>query len=52
MRFGVSLTIGRLQKNTPGTTRGSTQWSPLQLLVLSRKTSEVTAPVAHSQLWR
>ena len=50
--LGVSLVMARLQKKTPGTIRGSTQWSPLQLLVLSENTSDVTAPVAQSQLLR
>ena len=33
--FGASVLIGRLHQKTPGTRRGSTQWSPDQLLVLS-----------------
>ncbi len=40
--------IGRLQKSTPGTWRGSTQWSPLQALTLSSKTGPATTPVAQS----
>ncbi len=32
---GSSESILRLQKSTPGTSRGSTQWSPLQALGLS-----------------
>ena len=32
---GSAVSIGRLQNSTPGTTDGSTQWSPLQALVLS-----------------
>ena len=36
---GVSVSIGRLQNSTPGTSDGSTQWSPLQAFVLVWKTS-------------
>ena len=46
MMFGVSVLIFRLHQKTPGTSRGSTQWSPDQLFVLSVKTSFETAPVA------
>jgi hypothetical protein len=46
---GAGLAIARLHQNTPGTSRGSTQWSPDQDLVLSLKTSTETPPVAQSQ---
>ena len=38
----------RLQKSTPGTRRGSMQWSPLHALVLSSNTGPDTTPVAPS----
>ena len=43
-----SVSIGRLQNSTPGTTDGSTQWSPLHALVLSWKTAVVVLPMAAS----
>jgi hypothetical protein len=46
---GRSVAMRRLQKKTPGTMSGSTQWSPDQLRVLSLKTLAVSAPTAHSQ---
>ena len=39
----------RLQKNTPGTSRGSMQWSPLHARTLSVNTGPATTPCAHSQ---
>ena len=45
---GSSASIGRLQNSTPGTSRGSMQWSPLQALVLSWKIGPDTTPVAES----
>ena len=45
---GSSVSIGRLQKRTPGTSRGSMQWSPLHAFVLSSKTGPATTPVAPS----
>ena len=39
---GVSVTILRLHQKTPGTRRGSTQWSPDHDFVLSVKTSRET----------
>ena len=51
--LGVRLILpratARLQKKTPGTRRGSTQWSPLQALTLSSKVGPATTPVAQSQ---
>ena len=52
IRRGVSVLILRFDQNTPGTRRGSTQWSPDQLLVLSVNTFFDTAPVAQSHEWR
>ena len=52
MMFGSSVLIFRSQKKTPGTSRGSMQWSPDQDLVLSEKTSTGTEPVAQSQEFR
>ena len=48
MSAGSSASIVRLQKNTPGTSRGSMQWSPLHALTLSSKTGPATTPVAQS----
>src|SRR5208283_4550615 len=37
-----------LENRTPGTSRGSMQWSPLQALMLSSKICEVTLPSTES----
>jgi hypothetical protein len=50
--LGVSVVILRLQKKIPGTMRGSMQWSPLQLLVLSLKVFSLVQPTAQSHEWR
>jgi len=42
---GFSTVMRRLEKSTPGTSRGSTQWSPLQALMLSSKMVLVTFPI-------
>jgi hypothetical protein len=48
MSPGSSASIAWLQKSTPGTSRGSTVWSPLHALVLSSKIGPETTPVAQS----
>ena len=48
IRRGFSLAIGWLQNRIPGTSDGSTQWSPLQALVLAWKTASVVLPIAAS----
>ena len=46
---GFSSSILWLEKSTPGTNRGSTQWSPLQALRLSSKVWVVTLPLTESE---
>ena len=48
MSAGSDASMERLQKNTPGTSLGSMQWSPLQGLTLSANTGPATMPVAPS----
>ena len=45
---GSRSPIGRLQNRMPGTSDGSTQWSPLQAFVLAWKTSVGRRPIAAS----
>src|SRR5438477_598055 len=45
---GFSSAILKLEKRTPGTSRGSMQWSPLQALRLSSKILVVILPMTES----
>ena len=44
MIAGSSFSIGWLARKMPGTSLGSTMWSPLQALTLSSKTAPATTP--------
>ena len=48
IKRGFSFSTTRLQKRMPGTSEGSTQWSPLQAFLLAWNTSSVVRPIAVS----